>query len=151
MRHLLTMIVVLFLATGCANSPVNYADVSLSPEMRHTVAMDLAWLIKEKHGANATYLFDYAQFSRSTAFSESLEMALRQLGIGVYATDAAPVGSIYPTLQYTLSRLNDTQFYLTLSLDGSFSLQRVWIIENDTLTPLVSTGVFNGKEATYDD
>mgnify|MGYP006098388293 CR=1 FL=1 len=64
---------------GCATSEVNYFDFPVSKADQQTVAKDLAWLIKAKHGASAVFDFDYPTHSSNPFFSESLEMELRKL------------------------------------------------------------------------
>lgn len=132
--------------SGCASSEVNYIDFSVSKDDQQTIAKDLAWLIKEKYGASAVFDFDYPMYSHSTYFSEQVEMALRQLGIGVYANEKGEGGNRHNRLYYTLSTLNSSQFYIKVVVNSQFSFQRVWIIQDDILYPLATTSVFEGGD-----
>ena len=80
----LFLVLTLIFMTGCTTSPRNYFNFTLSASEEVLVASDLAWLIKEKHGAAATFEFDYPMWSRSTSFSQALEIALRKQGLAVY-------------------------------------------------------------------
>jgi len=131
---------------GCATSEVNYFDFPVSKADQQTVAKDLAWLIKAKHGASAVFDFDYPTHSSNTFFSESLEMELRKLGIGVYANEIKDEKSRHNQLYYTLSRLNNHQFYIKVVVNDHFSFQRIWLINEEVLYPLTTTSVFEGSQ-----
>ncbi|MGI2002064.1 hypothetical protein [Shewanella frigidimarina] len=139
------IIIVVFLAfllSGCATSEVNYYDFPVKKSDQLTIAKDLAWLIKEKHGANAVFDFNYPLWSNSTYFSEALETELRRLGIGVYVSET--LQGKHNNLYYTLSRLNDNQFYIRVVVNNQFSFQRIWIYQDEQIFPLPTTSVFEG-------
>lgn len=139
------IIIVVFLAfllAGCATSEVNYYDFPVKKSDQLIIAKDLAWLIKEKHGANAVFDFNYPLWSNSTYFSEALETELRRLGIGVYVSETQH--GKHNNLYYTLSRLNDNQFYIRVVVNNQFSFQRIWIYQNEQIFPLATTSVFEG-------
>lgn len=146
--HKFLLALSLLFMTGCATSPVNFYNFSLSSAEEQQVAADLAWLIKEKHGAAATFEFDYPQWSRSTSFSTAVEQALRKQGIAVYArevTEDDPVAKSHNQLYYTLDSLNDGQLYIRVIVNHQFSFQRIWIRDYvDVLRPLATTSVFEG-------
>lgn len=133
---------------GCSSSPHNYFDFPLSHQEEGQIAADLAWLIKEKHGAAATFEFDYPLWSSSTDFSEAVEMALRQQGLAVYVreiTEETPVKKTHNELYYTLDTLSEGQLYIRVMVNNRFSFQRVWLRDdNDILRPLATTSVFEG-------
>ena len=132
---------------GCATSEVNYFDFPVNQADQHAVAKDLAWLIKEKYGASAVFDFDYPMYSNSTFFSESVEMELRKLGMGIYANEKTAGKSRHNRLHYTLSRLNSSQFYIKVVVNNRFSFQRIWLIHEDVLYPLATTSVFEGGDS----
>ncbi|MGE4262178.1 hypothetical protein [Shewanella sp.] len=132
------------LLNACATSDVNYYDFPVKSSDQITIARDLAWQIKEKHGANAVFDFNYPLWSTSTHFSELLETELRKLGIGVYVSDKPMGQGKHNDLYYTLSRLNDQQFYIRVVVNHQFSFQRIWIYQDEQLIPLSSTAVFEG-------
>lgn len=139
------MVAVLLFISGCTLSDVNYIDFPIPKESQRQVAHDLAWLIKEKHGAAAVFDFDYPQWGLAGQFGETLEAELRRLGIGVYAADLDKVGKTeHNKLYYTVSKINDQQFYVRVVVNGEFSLQRVWVTKRGVLFPLTSTMVFEG-------
>ncbi|WP_394230754.1 hypothetical protein [Shewanella colwelliana] len=149
MKTVIGLLLALLLAntlSGCASSEVNYIDFPVSQDGQQIIAKDLAWLIKEKYGASAVFDFDYPMHSHSTYFSEQVEMALRQLGIGVYANEKEEGKSRHNQLYYTLSSLNSSQFYIKVVVNGQFSFQRIWIIQDDILYPLATTSVFEGGD-----
>ena len=141
MKIIFAAILTLLLA-GCATSDVNYYDFPVSKPDQIRVAKDLAWHIKEKHGANAVFNFNYPQWSTGTFFSEALETELRRLGIGVYVSDTPQ--SKHNDLYYTLSKLNNSQFYIRVVVNQQFSFQRIWIYQDDEIFPLPTTTVFKG-------
>lgn len=145
------IIFLLFAAlTGCAQSPHNYFNFPLSHQEETQIAADLAWLIKEKHGAAATFEFDYPLWSSSTDFSEAVEVALRQQGLAVYVrkiTEESPVKKTHNELYYTLDTLSEGQLYIRVMVNNRFSFQRVWLRDdNDILRPLATTSVFEGAD-----
>ncbi len=146
MKIIIVLLLTLSLAgvmSGCATSEINYFDFPVDETDQLTVAKDLAWLIKEKYSASAVFDFDYPMYSDSTFFSESLEMELRKLGIGIYANEIKDE-SPHNQLHYTLSRLNSSQFYIKVVVNNHFSFQRIWLIHEDVLYPLTTTSVFKG-------
>lgn len=147
MRNLFLILTLLVMA-GCTTSPHNYFNFSLSDSEETLIASDLAWLIKEKHGAAATFEFDYPMWSNSTSFSEAVEMALRKQGLAVYVrtiSEAAPVAKTHNELYYTLDTLNEGQLYIRVMVNDRFSFQRIWLRDhNDILRPLATTSVFEG-------
>lgn len=130
------------LLSACATSEVNYYDFPIKDADQVTIAKDLAWHIKEKHGANAVFDFNYPMWSTGTKFSELVETELRRLGIGVYLSDTKQ--KKHNELYYTLSKLNDSQFYIRVVVNNHFSFQRIWIYQNEQLFPLTTTAVFEG-------
>jgi len=132
-----------FLLSACATSEVNYYDFPVKDADQVTIAKDLAWHIKEKHGANAVFDFNYPMWSTSTHFSELVETELRRLGIGVYVSETEKQGK-HNQLYYTLSKLNDRQFYIRVVVNNQFSFQRIWIYQDEQLFPLPTTTVFEG-------
>lgn len=142
------LIILLTTLTGCMNSPRNYFDFPLSAQEETTIAADLAWLIKERHGAAATFEFDYPMWSSSTAFSQAVEMALRQQGIAVYAreiNEGSPVPKTHNELYYTLDTLSEGQLYIRVMVNNHFSFQRLWVRDHhEVLRPLATTSVFEG-------
>ncbi len=147
MRNLF-LIITLLLMTGCSTSPHNYLNFSLSDSEEVIIASDLAWLIKEKHGAAATFEFDYPMRSNSTSFSEAVEMALRKQGLAVYGrsiSEGEPMAKTHNTLYYTLDTLNEGQLYIRVMVNERFSFQRIWLRDhNEILRPLATTSVFEG-------
>jgi len=147
MRKLFLVLTLIFM-TGCTTSPRNYFNFTLSGSEEVLVASDLAWLIKEKHGAAATFEFDYPMWSSSTSFSQALEMALRKQGLAVYVKNinaANPVAKTHNELYYTLDTLNDGQLYIRVMVNVRFSFQRIWLRDhNEILRPLATTSVFEG-------
>ncbi|MCJ8271191.1 MAG: hypothetical protein MJK04_17545 [Psychrosphaera sp.] len=144
----LFLVLTLIFMTGCTTSPRNYFNFTLSASEEVLVASDLAWLIKEKHGAAATFEFDYPMWSRSTSFSQALEIALRKQGLAVYVkniNEENPVAKTHNELYYTLDTLNDGQLYIRVMVNDRFSFQRIWLRDhNEILRPLATTSVFEG-------
>lgn len=147
MRKLFLVLTLIFM-TGCSISPRNYFNFTLSASEEALVASDLAWLIKEKHGAAATFEFDYPMWSSSTSFSHAVEMALRKQGLAVYVRNISeddPVAKTHNELYYTLDTLNDGQLYIRVMVNDRFSFQRIWLRDhNEILRPLATTSVFEG-------
>ncbi|AZQ13327.1 hypothetical protein [Shewanella khirikhana] len=139
---LIVAVLLSILLSACATSDVNYYDFPVKTADQVTIANDLAWHIKERHGANAVFNFNYPMWSTSTPFSEHIETALRRLGIGVYVSEI-PQGK-HNELYYTLSKLNDQQFYIRVVVNDQLSFQRIWIYQDEQLFPLPTTTVFEG-------
>ncbi|GIU52423.1 hypothetical protein TUM4438_45120 [Shewanella sairae] len=147
MRKLI-LVFTLILMAGCSTSPRNYFNFSLSDSEETLIASDLAWLIKEKHGAAATFEFDYPMWSTSTSFSEAVETALRKQGLALYVrtiSEEEPVAKTHNELYYTLDTLNEGQLYIRVMVNDRFSFQRIWLRDhNEILRPLATTSVFEG-------
>ena len=142
MKHFLSLIIMLMLF-GCATSEVNYQDFPVKPKDQIIIAKDLAWVIKEKYGADSVFNFNYSRWNNSSRFAEELETELRKLGVGVYVNEPSQDVK-YDEMYFTLSKLNNSQFYIRVVVNNKFSFQRIWVYNNDELHPLTTTSVFEG-------
>ncbi|MGI2799928.1 hypothetical protein ACRTC3_15185 [Photobacterium damselae] len=131
---------VLLLLTGCANPLIdlggNFNNVSLTQHQAKQITDSVAKELKQRFYARAVFDFPH---DPNNVFAASLEQSLRSQGMGVAISDQ----SQYRRLRYRLDALNDTQFFIQIDV-GDVHFQRIWILEDEILAPLVSTANFEG-------
>ena len=131
---------VLLLLTGCANPLVdiggNVNNVSLTQSQAKQITDSVAKELKKRFYARAVFDFSH---DPNNVFAAALEQSLRSQGMGVAINNQ----SQYRQLRYHLDALNKTQFFIEIDV-GEVHFQRIWIVENGILAPLVSTANFEG-------